>query len=253
MITECKIMIDQEKVLIYLADVSILDDAEIFRHFYRQTSLKRQQKIDSFLFQKDKNLSLGVAILLKIALNNIGIFHYEVKRGEFGKPYLKNNSNVFFNLSHSKKMAMCVIAKDEVGCDIEKIDGMILDGMILNKSEHTGAIKSCIKSCNAKKTKSTTPDISKLVLAEGEKREDFFKIWTAKESYLKMTGVGMGKDLRSFKIQLPLGRQTIDNKDVRFFDVLADEKYQAAVCANGRFNKNDIEIKNIDLKQIWQL
>lgn len=205
-----------KKVKTYFSNVNALNDKDIFEFFYNKVSRARRGKIDCLKFQKDKNLSLAVGILLQVALKEEGIENCQIEIGQFGKPSLINNKNLFFNLSHSEEMAMCVIATSPVGCDIERI-----------------------KKC--------TPDISRIVLSEGEKMDNFYQIWTAKESYLKMTGEGLNKDLKSINIEIPLKKQYIFGREVTFIDVSCKKDYAATICVEGDVCSLQISIENIDL------
>ena len=84
---------------------------------------------------------------------------------EFGKPYLQNNENIFFNFSHTKNIAVCAISNTEVGIDVEEVReyNPIIADKILSDEE-----KSKIKN-----------------------DEDFFKYWTIKEAVCKCEGTGI--------------------------------------------------------------
>lgn len=59
--------------------------------------------------------------LLFIGMDILGLPHFEIAYKKTGKPYFKNNDNVFFSISHSCKYVACVISRQEIGCDIERI------------------------------------------------------------------------------------------------------------------------------------
>ena len=57
--------------------------------------------------------------LLKYALKDYAnIDKYEIVYNEYGKPYLKN-IDIYFNISNSKNVSVCVISNREVGIDIQ--------------------------------------------------------------------------------------------------------------------------------------
>ena len=93
----------------------------------------------------------------------------EIIYNEYGKPYLKNNE-IYFNLSNSHDYSVCVVSNSEVGIDIEKI-----------------TFKSTIidKIC--------TEDEKKLI----KNSDDFTKIWTKKESFVKYLGIGLSYGLKN--------------------------------------------------------
>ena len=81
-------------------DVSELD----YNQVLGSVSKERIDKSRKYIYQKDKNLCVGVEILLNHALNKIGVFDPIFDTDGYGKPYLKNYSHVYFNLSHSEIM-----------------------------------------------------------------------------------------------------------------------------------------------------
>lgn len=102
-------------VKVYIAEVSPLADDSLYRKLYERAPVDRRTKTDSFLFQKDKMLSIGAWSLLCHALQQEGITEFSVGLHENGKPYLAGKSDVYFNLSHSGCMVMCAVAEQEVG------------------------------------------------------------------------------------------------------------------------------------------
>lgn len=55
--------------------------------------------------------------MLDFILRDNNIYDYNVYYNEYGKPYLDNG--LYFNISHSKNVIVCVISDREVGIDIE--------------------------------------------------------------------------------------------------------------------------------------
>ena len=82
-----------------------------------------------------------------------GIAEPVFRTSENGKPYLAENP-IYFNLSHSGEVTAIAISKSEVGLDIQLRDG------------------------------TPRPALSRR-LSPAEREEDFFKVWTAKETYIK--------------------------------------------------------------------
>ena len=110
--------------------------------------------------------------LLDEVLRLNGIFNYELRYNDHGKPYLKGGE-LFFNLSHSGEYTACAISDREIGLDIQKI----------------GLKKHAMR-------KVCTPE----ELAQIKTAEDFTRIWAIKESYAKAKGIGIGiglKDINS--------------------------------------------------------
>ena len=156
----------------------------------------RQKKIDFYRFEKDKKLSGGAYLLLKKLLSCENITNPIFKTEKYGKAYISNHENIYFNLSHSGKMVLCAISDKEVGVDIEYIDPKI-DLNIAKNYFYNEEYKNIMKSENR-------PD-------------EFFKYWVLKESYMKYTGLGMNLPLDSFEIiikdEISLKN---DNKNLKF-------------------------------------
>ncbi len=146
---------------------------------YTLVSKDRRDKIDSYRFEKDKKLSCGAFLLLKKLLSEENIIDPLFKTVKYGKAYISNHDNIYFNLSHSGNMVLCAISDMEVGVDIEYIDSEI----DLNIGRHyffNNEYVSIMKSDNPS--------------------HEFFKYWVLKESYMKYTGLGMNLKLNSFEI-----------------------------------------------------
>ena len=141
----------------------------------------RQDKIDFFRFEKDKKLSAGAYLLLKKLLLEKNITNPLFKIEKYGKAYISNFENIYFNLSHSGKMVLCAISDREVGVDIEYIDHEI-DLSIAQHYFYNKEYESIMNSQNP--------------------ADEFFKYWVLKESYMKYTGLGMNLKLDSFEIKI---------------------------------------------------
>lgn len=105
---------------------------------------------------------------------------YQIRRAEKGKPYVEGVKGVYFNLSHSGDYVVCAFSDDEVGVDVEKI-GKPYEG-IVHRFFHPNEIK---------RWENATDDKSDL----------FYRIWVAKESYLKYLGTGLSQSLASFEVR----------------------------------------------------
>ena len=163
---------------------------------YSLVSENRQEKIDFYRFEKDKKLSCGAYLLLKKLLSEKNITDPLFKTEKYGKAYISNYENIYFNLSHSGKMVLCAISDMEVGADIEYIDSEI-DLDIAKHYFYNSEYESIMKSENS--------------------ADEFFKYWVLKESYMKYTGLGMNLKLDSFEIMIEDKiRLKNDNNDLKF-------------------------------------
>lgn len=155
-------------VLIYAMDLSNIPDPKEQSDFLNRIPQIRREKTMRYKFAEARKQSLGAGILLQKVMELHNIKEEDIYIDKNGKPEAKG---ICFNLSHSKEMAICVVSEQAVGCDIEKI-----------KKEPKNVAKKCF----------CTSELQYLESLPKEKREEvFFRIWTMKESYIKMTGEGM--------------------------------------------------------------
>lgn len=85
---------------LYIANVSALENEELFSKAYSVVSKERQEKVDRCHFLSDKCMSLGAGLLLEHAK-------------------LENEGN--YSLSHSGGYSICLASSSICGCDIEKL------------------------------------------------------------------------------------------------------------------------------------
>ncbi len=153
----------------YLLNVSSLPDPAEDDTALDGIPLWRRKKILKYIRCCDRRLSLGAWRLMEKALEQHGFSADGVIIGKNGKPEC---AGIYFNLSHSDEMVLCVVSDRPVGCDIEKITAAPME-----IAEHFFSHKerAYISASNS--------------VTESDRR--FFKLWTIKESYMKMTGEGM--------------------------------------------------------------
>ena len=96
---------------------------------------------------------------------------------EKGKPYLKGRESPSFSVSHSGDLWCCGISSLPLGVDIEK----------KTPREYERLARRFFHP-------------EEYAFLEEKEFSQFFLIWTAKESYLKYTGEGLGGGLSSFSV-----------------------------------------------------
>ncbi len=189
---------------LYIADVSCLKDSEIFEKKYNSLPDIRREKVDRVRFNSDKSLELGAGLLLKYALSmqNLDINDLVFSKNKYGKPYLKDYSDLHFSLSHSRERVMCAVSDKEIGCDIQYTDETNANILNIAKRFFTGKEYAALLKICEDKTK-----VNDL----------FYSIWVLKESCIKACGQGLAKPLNSFEsmpdtrgLFLPFGEEKKD-------------------------------------------
>ncbi|MGZ6125109.1 MAG: 4'-phosphopantetheinyl transferase family protein [Myxococcales bacterium] len=124
-------------------------------------------------------------ILREVLGRTLGCRPSEVRfgYGTHGKPYVAG-APIRFNISHSGALAVIAVAGVEVGVDVE-----------LPRRRRSDAIARRFYA----------PGEIERLFAEGDpdRRADaFFRLWTCKEAFLKVTGEGLSRSTRSYEIAL---------------------------------------------------
>ena len=146
-------------------------------------SLEKQERIKRFAFFGDALNCLLGDVLARVELCRItGLSNCELvfAVNSCGKPFLVNNSNVYYNISHVGNCIACVVGDVSVGVDVElvkPIDVKIVERFFM-------------------------PDEQKYILSStGDLRNmRFFEVWTKKESRIKCEGKGLFESLTSFSV-----------------------------------------------------
>jgi len=191
----------------YNSFFSLLNDEEKNRALRFKFEIHRQRFV------------IGRGMLRKILSKYTNILPEEliIQQSAHAKPFLKKNSHfVDFNLSHSENTMLCAVGYHvAIGIDIEKI-----------RSNYDMRI--------AERFFSVYENTLLNILAEPEKKQIFFQLWTGKEAIIKMTGKGLWAALSSFSIDPERNYQTIllDKKNktchLKFFQI--DSEYSCALA-----------------------
>jgi len=111
-------------------------------------------------------------------------FRYEAH----GKPFLRGNDKVFFNVSHTDGLALLAFARARrLGVDVEKVKP---DTEVEKLSERFFSEREC------RDLRQLTGDELKVA---------FFRVWTRKEAYIKATGEGLSLPLDQFDVSIAAG------------------------------------------------
>ena len=216
----------------YLLDIEGLKATAVWEALLDQERLQKYQRIKNEAVALQ---SLGAGLLLQLAagefldwrgeLHNMEIpIHFlnavslqerlqsrdslelTYRYNAYGKPYF-TNVPLYFSLSHSGKQILCACSEQEIGADLQKvtgIDGKRIVGHYFSKAEkdHLSGIAD-----------------EKLV------KEAFFRLWTRKEAYGKLTGDGILKvvDVPLLKDPEPLswkeGHYVLECGDAYYYSI----------------------------------
>jgi 4'-phosphopantetheinyl transferase len=140
----------------------------------------RKDKILRYVMPQGRKQSVGAWLLLKKALELNGGDIKNVVIGDNGKLQCLD---IQFNISHSADFVLCVVGDNLVGCDIEKIEKAPFEvaERYFNEKERQYIFEA---------------------EEYGERCHRFYKIWTIKESYLKMTGEGLTVPIDSIEVDV---------------------------------------------------
>lgn len=106
-------------------------------------------------------------------------FHlaYEPRsKGSHGKPFFTLLPRIHYNISHSGRYVMCIFAEEEVGIDIQ-----------MHRKLNYERFLERMVSANLARNILDCEDVEKA----------FFAQWVLREAYIKWTGEGLSRDLRT--------------------------------------------------------
>ena len=203
---------------VYYADTEPFRDDALFAEALSCLPPQRLDKTARLRSVPDKALSLGAGLLLMKAIRSLLPEGRDLSEqlitgklcfsyGEHGKPYLPGVSDFHFNISHSGSIAALAVSDREIGCDLERI--RLAD---LRIARHFFSEKE-----------------NELLDAAASKEEQnalFYRLWTLRESFLKVTGKGLSLSMRDFAIVLEEGQAKPDA--VRVLRCADDQEYYYA-------------------------
>jgi 4'-phosphopantetheinyl transferase len=163
----------------YYPDVSKPFDE--YSKYFDILSKERREKVMRLHSEQSKIISVMTAVFTRECIEKItGIKAAEQKFtvNENGKPALADVEGFHFNVSHSCGCIAFVHSNKPVGIDVERINGF-----------------------DSRLPKRFFTDNERIMLDNAPEKEiEFFRIWTLKESYIKMKGSTLSQMIRHVDI-----------------------------------------------------
>jgi len=220
-------------VKVYALSIEDTVSNDVYEQFIKLIPKCKLETISRKRFNNDKKRSLYADILIRYLIcKNYDICNDKIKfyNNDYGKPYLFNKLNCYFNISHSGKWIFVGLSNNEIGVDIEQITNCDLD-----IAKHFFTTQEYHDLLNAK-----------------DQNQLFFEIWSIKESYIKYKGLGLSINLDSFNCRkLTDSIAVILNEDrklnVRLYNL--DKNYSSVVCS---IEESASTVQIVTLKQIYE-
>lgn len=163
-------------------------ELETLQQYIERCDVKRQEAVQKYKFEQDKKRGIVAGLLLRYAY-----FSWQKERGRTslkevrlgysmdGKPYMEEEQNFCFSLSHAGEYVLLAYDMHPVGVDVEQIikkdNALKLAKRFFTEEEHQALC----------------------ALNDGDERNrQFTRIWTQKESYLKYLGIGLRYGMNTF-------------------------------------------------------
>lgn len=216
--------------------ISINDDIseKNLEYWNGKISKDKRERVKKYRFLNDKKRSIYGELLLRYALKfDKGISEEKVEIEYInGKPHLKKDCPLFFNISHSDEYVVCAIDNHPIGVDIERI----------------GEVDVFV----AKKFFSL--DEQMYIFSKGENPNVlFYKLWTLKECYSKYKGFGLKIPFSSFSFVIDDGniKKEPREENLHFLSVIYETDYCLSVCTEERYELK--EIKRLSIEDLMKI
>ena len=189
---------DYIKEMIYLND-----DIE---HFDWEAALpllseQRREQCLKFKHEQGRKTCAAAYLLLceglrkEYGIEQPPVFEY----GEHGKPAIVGHPEIYFNMSHCKEAAICVLSDKPVGVDIESI-----------------------RRYSESLARYTMNDAEMTLIERAERPEvEFIRLWTLKEAVLKLSGEGIRNDMKDVLKGLKQEKTVINEKKAYIYSVVS--------------------------------
>ena len=166
--------------IILLFECDNLNKNSYYNQAYELIDKWRKKKTDKYTTQEDKNLSVGVGLLINKLCKEYNIDVKDIIYDKHNKPIVLQH-NLYLSISHANKYAMVALSSKPIGVDIEVYSTSALE---IADHFYTDDEKQYLNQFTNEKY-----------------LKKFFDMWSAKECMIKRDGI---KELRDFSMLKPI-------------------------------------------------
>ena len=196
-----------------------------------QTDTSQTDKLQLDRSQPDKSqpeaeLHAGSETLAEVLAREV--------RPENGKPYLPDYPDFHYNISHSGGIVACAASDSPVGIDIQQISDDPVRILKIAAHFFSQEEQQELNFRHQEKNPNTGAASNSCSNDEQDLCHLFCRFWTARESYIKLTGRGLAEPFSEFRPDLAAGRiitasPSVDNYYLT--ECPAPEGYCMTVCS----------------------
>ncbi|MBU8567929.1 4'-phosphopantetheinyl transferase superfamily protein [Virgibacillus pantothenticus] len=226
---------DLRNVIVIIASIPFeLTDDYIQKNLFILDA-EEKERFNRYKVASKKIEFLSGRILLKTILGDIlGLPPASISfiKNSYGKPFIKQDSQIDFNISHSgNKLVLAITKNKNVGVDIEKIEEDVLEVMDLV----------------------FLPDEISYINSQPsyyQRKEAFYNIWTRKEAFMKLSGKGF--NLSPLEFRVPFENSERQNGNIVFQTSIQSVDYIMTVVIDKSSLVEDINFiyKEIDIMKL---
>lgn len=206
---------------VYAIDCTPWLEEQAIENAFPYLNEKRNRRIRRLRVPLKRAQCVAAGLLLTKVLGINGVAP-TLAYGENGKPYLADNPDTYFSITHSDKWVFLAVSDSEVGIDAQ----------------------APRKVCPRLAARSTTAE--ELAWVKLDTEPHFTRLWTMKEAYLKFTGTGLTVPIREVTISVPPA-DGYDEQNHCYWSLLSYEGIPLSVCSKNAIGNVCIESIRIEL------
>lgn len=198
----------------------------------------RRLKLSTIKHKDEYTRSVFAGLLLRYAFLNEGnsVAQWQsinIVQGEYGKPYIEGRDGFHYSISHSGEWVICAVDDMPIGADIQEQRRWRLN---------------TAKRFYSKEEYDRLTGIGEYDTER--QRKLFYKMWTAKESCVKLTGRGIGAGINRYVTDSSL-RHIYGDDNIYFNINIYDTIDNYIVCVCSEREDFPYSITNIEQERLW--